>query len=504
MSIVPAAVPDSVLDALDERTARILERRRERGMRGRGWLVRRALLSADLVGLLLAFLVAQRLLPNQDVAANRYDALFETFLFLLSLPCFVVAAKLYGLYDKDEERTDHSTTDDFSGVFHLVTVGTWSLYAVLYFTRWADPTFPKLFTFWLLAIGLITLFRVAARAYCRRQISYLQNTIIIGAGDVGQTVARKLLKHHEYGINLVGFVDAAPKERDNDLGHLTILGAPEDLPVLVRLLDVERVIVAFSTDGHDEILDLIRKLNELNVQVDVVPRYFEVLSPSVGVHTVEGLPMLGLPAIRLSNSSKLLKRAVDVLGAMAGLLILSPLFAVVALLIKRDSRGHIFFRQVRMGSNDECFRIYKFRTMVADADVRKHEVAHLNKHLDGDPRMFKIDDDPRVTRVGRWLRRTSIDELPQLINVLKGEMSLVGPRPLILEEHRFVDNWATRRLDLRPGITGLWQVLGRDEIGFDEMVKLDYLYVTTWSLRADVALMLRTLPVLTGRRSRVI
>jgi exopolysaccharide biosynthesis polyprenyl glycosylphosphotransferase len=499
MSTVPAAIPDSVLDGLDERTARILEKRRERGMRGRGWLVRRALLSADLMGLLLAFLVAQRLHPNQDVAANRYDALVELCLFLVSLPCFVVAAKLYGLYDKDEERTDHSTTDDFSGVFHLVTVGTWSLYAVLYFTHWADPTFPKLFTFWLLAIGLITLFRVAARAYCRRQISYLQNTIIIGAGDVGQTVARKLLKHHEYGINLVGFVDAAPKEREDDLEHLTVLGAPEDLPVLVRLLDVERVIVAFSSDGHDEILDLIRKLNELNVQVDVVPRYFEVLSPSVGVHTVEGLPMLGLPAVRLSSSSKLLKRTVDMLGASFGLVVLAPLFLAIALLIKRDSPGPVFFRQIRMGTNDECFRIFKFRTMWVDADQRKHEVAHLNKHLGNDPRMFKIDDDPRVTRVGRWLRRFSIDELPQLVNVLTGDMSLVGPRPLILEEHRFVDAWATRRLDLRPGITGLWQVFGRDEIGFDEMVKLDYLYVTTWSLGGDAKLIARTLPRVLGR-----
>jgi lipopolysaccharide/colanic/teichoic acid biosynthesis glycosyltransferase len=212
--------------------------------------------------------------------------------------------------------------------------------------------------------------------------------------------------------------------------------------------------------------------------------------------------MLGLPAIRLSNSSKLLKRGVDVIGASLGLLLLAPLFAVLALLIKRDSPGPVFFRQVRMGSNDECFRIYKFRTMSVDADQRKHEVAHLNKHLGADPRMFKIDDDPRVTRVGRWLRRTSIDELPQLLNVLKGDMSLVGPRPLILEEHRFVDDWAARRLDLRPGITGLWQVLGRDEIAFDEMVKLDYLYVTTWSLGKDMRLICRTLPLISGGRSR--
>jgi lipopolysaccharide/colanic/teichoic acid biosynthesis glycosyltransferase len=157
------------------------------------------------------------------------------------------------------------------------------------------------------------------------------------------------------------------------------------------------------------------------------------------------------------------------------------------------------FRQIRAaGDNGAVFRIWKFRTMAADADERKHEVAHLNKHLapGEDPRMFKIDDDPRVTRVGAFLRRWSLDELPQLLNVARGEMSLVGPRPLILDEHRHVVDWGQRRLDLKPGLTGLWQVLGRDAISFDEMVRLDYRYVTNWSLGEDLRLILRTLPVI--------
>ena len=149
-----------------------------------------------------------------------------------------------------------------------------------------------------------------------------------------------------------------------------------------------------------------------------------------------------------------------------------------------------------MGKGDRPFRILKFRTMTADADSRKHEVAHLNKHSDGDDRMFKIPDDPRITRVGRFLRRYSLDELPQLFNVLKGDMSLVGARPLIPDEHRHVDGWGSRRLDLKPGMTGLWQVLGRDDIPFGEMVSLDYRYVTTWSVLGDVKLMLRTVPVM--------
>jgi lipopolysaccharide/colanic/teichoic acid biosynthesis glycosyltransferase len=182
-----------------------------------------------------------------------------------------------------------------------------------------------------------------------------------------------------------------------------------------------------------------------------------------------------------------------------GLLLLAPLFAFVGIAIKLDSRGPVFFRQTRMGRGDRMFRIYKFRSMATDADARKSEVAHLNKHLDGDTRMFKISDDPRTTHLGRILRRTSIDELPQLINVVRGEMSLVGPRPLILDEDQHVGGWARHRLDLKPGMTGLWQVLGRDDIPFEEMVGLDYRYVTIWSLSNDLMLLARTLPLVLNR-----
>jgi lipopolysaccharide/colanic/teichoic acid biosynthesis glycosyltransferase len=185
----------------------------------------------------------------------------------------------------------------------------------------------------------------------------------------------------------------------------------------------------------------------------------------------------------------------DVSLSLVGLLVLAPMFLVIAAAIKLDSRGPVFFRQVRMGRRDLRFHILKFRTMVVDADSHKGEVVHLNKHAGVDERMFKAPNDPRVTRLGRFLRRYSIDELPQLVNVLRGEMSLVGPRPLIPEEHRHVYAWGLKRVDLKPGITGLWQVLGRDDIPFGEMVALDHRYVTTWSLFEDLRLLLRTIPV---------
>ena len=177
-------------------------------------------------------------------------------------------------------------------------------------------------------------------------------------------------------------------------------------------------------------------------------------------------------------------------------MLLSPLFVLAALAIKLDSTGPVFFQQPRIGQAGREFSILKFRTMVRDAERLKKTVAHLNKHATGDPRMFKVPGDPRVTRVGRILRRTSIDELPQLWNVLRGEMSLVGPRPLIPAEAQHVSDWGEHRLDLKPGITGLWQVLGRSDIPFEEMVRLDYLYVTNWSLWHDVRLMCGTVPAM--------
>ena len=203
--------------------------------------------------------------------------------------------------------------------------------------------------FWATAVVLVSSGRAVARAYCRRHISYLQNTIIVGAGDVGQLIAKKFLKHPEYGINLVGFVDDAPKERRDDLENLTLLGPVDRLSALVRLFDIERVVVAFSNDSHERTLDLIRSMNDLNVQVDIVPRLFELVGPNVDIHTVEGMPLVGLPPTRLSRSAQILKRTLDLALTIPALVLLAPVFVLIALLIKRDSRGPVFFRQVRDG-----------------------------------------------------------------------------------------------------------------------------------------------------------
>jgi exopolysaccharide biosynthesis polyprenyl glycosylphosphotransferase len=479
--------------------------RAARGLgRRRGWLVRRALLAADIVGLCAAFLTAEALFGATPAATavDEVSPAMEHLFFLLSLPLWVLVATMYGLYKNDEERTDHSTVDDLVPVFHLVSIGTWTFFATLTLTGLSHPQLPKIIAFSGLAILLVTLLRATARAYCRRQVEYLQNTLIVGAGDVGQLVAHKLLKHNEYGLNLVGFVDDEPRAPREEVQHVPIVGGFSEVARVVQLLDVERVVIAFSGESNERTLDLVRELKDFDVQVDIVPRLFDVVGPSVGIHTIEGIPMLGLPSLKLSRSSLLLKRLFDVLLAAAGIVILSPLLLATAVIVKLDSRGPVLFRQRRVGIRDCEFPILKFRTMVADADARKTELAHLNHHAtDGDTRMFKVADDPRITRSGRLLRRWSIDELPQLVNVIKGEMSLVGPRPLILDEDRWVEDWQRARVTLKPGITGPWQVLGGSDIPFGEMVKLDYLYVTSWSVFNDLKLVLRTVPAIVRGRT---
>jgi exopolysaccharide biosynthesis polyprenyl glycosylphosphotransferase len=470
---------------------------------GRGWLVRRALLAADMVGLIASLFLAQAFFTDRSTLLERLTPSPKWLLFVIALPAWVVAAKLYKLYDRDEERTDHSTVDDVVGVFHLVTVSVWIAFGVGHATGLFTPDLMKTTAFWAFAIVLIPVCRSLARSICRRRPEYIQNTIIVGAGRVGQSIARKYLQHPEYGIRLLGFVDDEPRERRDDIGDLTLLGPLSDLTDLVRAYGVERVVIAFSNIPEVELLDLVRTLRESDVQTDIVPRLYEVVPPNIGIHGVEGLPLVNLPPFRMARSSVYLKRTLDIVVSLTSLIVLAPLLALVAGLIKLDSRGPIFFKQTRMGAKDRPFDMLKFRTMVVDADDRKHEVAHLNKHLEpgGDARMFKVRNDPRVTRVGRALRRYSIDELPQLINVLKGEMSLVGPRPLILDEDQHVRDWARSRVRLQPGITGPWQVLGRENIPFQEMVTLDYFYVTSWSMLNDLRLLLQTVPAVARSRA---
>jgi exopolysaccharide biosynthesis polyprenyl glycosylphosphotransferase len=479
---------ERLFQVVDERTFELIERRRRASRpKGRSWLIRRLLLVADLLGLSLSFLLAAVV-----SSPGWVDTWIGFAIFVASLPVWIVAAKLFGLYHEDEARTDHSTLDDLARVFLLITVGAFSFALLM---GYSHRSMTDVLLFWIFGILLVTIGRVIARVVSRRTPIYLQNTVIVGAGDIGQLVARKLVQHPEYGINLVGFVDTNPKERRPDLGHLTLLGSPEELSRIVQTLSVERVIIAFSQDASDKTVELIRTLRESEVQIDIVPRLFEVIGPKVDVHTLEGLPLVGLSPVVLSPSSRLLKRIVDVIGASIGLVIAAPVFAVIAGLIWRDSGRPIFFRQKRLGMNRKEFTILKFRTMRDGTDDGAHRAALksvMDTQAHGSDGLYKANREDVITRVGAWLRKTSLDELPQLVNVLRGEMSLVGPRPsLPYETEHFAPHHFERFL-VQPGLTGLWQVTARAQSTWHEAIEMDVAYVRSWSIGLDLWLICRT------------
>jgi exopolysaccharide biosynthesis polyprenyl glycosylphosphotransferase len=468
----------------------------------RGWLVRRALLLADCVGLLAAFFVTE-LLFLSDPSVGGIGIGLESAIFIALLPAWLVAAKLYGLYDRDEERAIHSTADEVMNVFHLITVGVWLYYATSWLVGFSHPNQTKLTTFWVLALGGVIGMRLAARALARRHPAYVQNAVIVGAGEIGQLIARKVLQHPEYRINLVGFADTNPKHMRKDLGGVSVIGGLADVAKIVEANNVDRVIVAFSQDRDEEYLELVRALRVHDVQIDVVPRLFDTVGPNSSVHTIEGLPVIGVAPVRISRSSRFLKRCVDVVGASALLLVTWPLLLVIAWLIHRDSPGPVLFRQTRLGMDMGRFTLLKFRTMREGTDEAPHreslkQLMNVAALPIGNS-LYKLDRSAEVTRIGRWLRKTSLDELPQLLNVLRGDMSLVGPRPCIPYELELYAPHHLERFAVPAGLTGLWQVEARAHATFAEALDLDVSYVRGWSFGLDLRLLLRT-PLLMFRK----
>jgi len=491
----PAGV--DVPTAANDVTRRVLEARRASSFtHRRGWLVRRALVVADLAGLSIAFLAAQLVVGSSGDLDDRVVLRTELYLFLATLPLWLVMANLYRLYENDETRADHSTVDDIVGVLHLVTMGTWLLFIGAWVTGLAGPNLTKIAVFWALAILLVPAIRAFARALTRRSIAYVQNAVIVGAGHVGQLLARKLTQHPEYRLNLVGFVDDHPRDLSPVVADLPLLGAVEDLPRVVHEFDVERVLVAFLQLPHERMLGLIRRMRAMNVQIELVPRYFEVIGPAADIDPIEGLPLVRLGAPRISRTSRVVKRVLDVVGASLGLLLAAPAMLAIAIAIKRDSPGPVLFRQTRLGEGMREFTNLKFRTMrvgTPDADHRDYIGATMSSRAAPESTgLYKLDRPEEVTKVGRWLRETSLDELPQLFNVLRGDISLVGPRPCIpYEVEHFLPHHFDRFL-VPAGLTGLWQVTARARSSFGEALELDVAYVHGYSLWLDFRLLLRT------------
>jgi exopolysaccharide biosynthesis polyprenyl glycosylphosphotransferase len=493
--VAPPAEPAAWLDLLA----------RAKASPSRRVFVWRALVAADLIGLSLAFAISD---SRYGLSANGGHARpsFELAVFFLSLPLWTAIASLNGLYHYDEWRMLHTTVDDFFGVVQTVTLGAWLFFTGCWITSISSPRPAKLIAFWLLATLFVTTARAVARARCHRSPSFRQRTVIVGGGDVGQLVARKLEQHPEYGIELLGLVDDEPRERRVDLGMLHLLGAASDLPRLVGDLSVDRVMIAFSKLSDESTVSVVRPLQDRGVQVDIVPRLYELVGPRVDVHTVEGLPLIGLPPLRPGRAAISVKRSIDVAGAAIGLLLAAPAFAYIAWRVHRSSPGPVFFRQTRLGENMRAFTALKFRTMVVGADENKHrEYIETIMSPAAAPRangVYKLEREDEITPFGRWLRATSLDELPQLWNVLRGEMSLVGPRPCLRYETAFFKPHHFERFLMPAGLTGLWQVTARSRSTFGEALDLDVNYVRGWSLGLDLRLIVLTpFQLLRQRRS---
>lgn len=315
--------------------------------------------------------------------------------------------------------------------------------------------------------------------------------VIVGAGEVARSLLRTFYARPELGYQVVGFLDDDPTRSRTPIGRFEALGTTDLIAEVISQQPVDEVIITLPWSAHQKIVDMINLCKQHNKTVRIVPDLYQMTLSRVTMDNLNGIPMMSVREPALRDWQALLKRVMDVLLAMVVLIITSPIIMLTAIAIKLDSPGPVIFSQKRMGKDGRLFNLYKFRSMCADAEA---QVVALQEQNEASGPLFKIRNDPRVTRVGKIIRRLSIDELPQFWNVLKGEMSVIGPRPALPCEVDKYESWHKRRLEVAPGITGLWQVSGRSDLTFDEMVLLDIYYIENWSLTLDLMILLKTIP----------
>lgn len=451
--------------------------------------------------------VFRRCLAVADIAAAYSALAFAVWLIgksearirpaaLLVAPFVVLLSKAAGLYDRDQHVLRKTTLEEtplIANVAMVYALGVW-LAAPLVDGRLSRSQF---FALVVAMFVFMVLSRMLARA-AALLVTEPERCVVMGHPSDCARIEKKLASSP--GVKAAVTAQAVDAENGKrPRGNVPKPAGPAPGALLRALSehDAERVIIAPDSNDEEEILDAVRLVKAVGVKVSVLPRLFEVVGTSSTFDEVAGLTMLGLREFGLSRSSEFLKRSLDLLGAIGALVLLSPFLLLLTVLIKLDSPGPVLFRQPRVGRRGQRFEILKFRSMVTDAEEIK---PRLRGQTEAGGGLFKITRDPRFTRVGGFLRHTSLDELPQLLNVVRGEMTLVGPRPLIPDEDVLIEGWHRRRLSLRPGMTGLWQIFGSARVPLDEMVKIDYLYGVNWSIWLDLKILLRTLPYIVSRR----
>jgi exopolysaccharide biosynthesis polyprenyl glycosylphosphotransferase len=456
----------------------ITEGASDREIRLREAVFRRGLAVADAVAAGVALLAGVNLFGHATLNP----------IALLALPLIVVAGKAHGLYDRDELVLNKTTMDQAPELFQCATL--YALLVVVLQNWFIDGPLgtDQILGLW----GTLFVATVLARRFMRyigHRVTTPERCLFVGSRESFERLRSKF-PEGDRRAEIVARMSLEGLSRP----QLADIGASK-LHRLIERHGVHRVIVEPSEALPQTTLDFVREAKATGVRVSLLPRILEVVGSTIEVDDVDGITLLGVRRVGLSRSSKIIKRSFDAVGAGLGLIVLSPFLLGVALAIKLDTRGPVLFRQQRVGRDGRQFTMLKFRTMVVGADAMK-SVLHLHPQTVG---LFKLPDDPRVTRIGRRLRECSLDELPQLTNVLRGEMSLVGPRPLITDEDQQIKGLDRSRLQITPGMTGHWQIQG-GRVPLAEMIKLDYLYVAGWSLWGDVKILLRTVAHVVARR----
>ena len=444
------------------------------------------LAAADVVAVLAASLAAG--IPNPEGVVT---ALWAAAL----LPLWIVSAKLHGLYDHDQARIGHLTIDELPGLFRWITISV--AITALVLALGPSPLTPTAAAvMWIVALGVAVSLRFAARLAWRR-FTPAERGLVIGEGQLAEAVTRKLALETGHHLALVGVLSLEDADHAGRPGERPAGTSVATLWETIRRERVERVILAVPDLDESTLSGVVAACRSMEVKLSVAPPLRAMLGTAVRLNHLAELPLIEFKTWNASRSTMFLKRALDTALATAGLVLVSPLLLVTAVLIRMDSPGPALFRQERAGLGGRAFKVIKFRTMVRDAEALLPELVQIQELSEP---MFKLRADPRVTRVGRLLRRTSIDELPQLLNVVRGDMSLVGPRP---EETRLVERYEEElrfRLQMRPGMTGPMQVHGRGELTFQERVAVEREYIENYSLRKDLKLLAQTAAAVIHRR----
>ncbi len=424
--------------------------------------------------------------PANNVPYSAYLPMVIPLTLILLL-----AMRREGAYDLRRARSFY---DEIYGVLNATTTAIMLLVVFVFFYRrlfYSRMIFIYGGILILVLLMLARMVRSLVVARLRQAGQGVDRVLIIGAGEVGRTVMRNIIAQPELGYQVVGFLDDDPGKSNNDIGPIKALGPVENLPQVIREQHIDQVIVTLPWQYHRKTVRLVLEAEDAGARARVVPDLFQLSLGRVDVEAINGIPLISIKQTALTGWNLVLKRGFDLCFAIPFVVLTSPLWLLLAIAIKLDSSGPIFFRQERAGEHGKPFQVYKFRSMSVGAEA---EQARLLAHNEASGPLFKMRDDPRRTRVGRLIRQTSLDELPQFLNVIRGEMSVVGPRPAVFSEVAQYQEWQRKRLEIRPGITGLWQVSGRSDLTFDEMVMLDIYYGENWSLSSDVRIILRTVP----------